>query len=313
MLAPFGGGHRVGHGERRFADAGRPDQQGAGAALQPAAEQRVQLRAAGGRELADEGFVVLGRDQARIDLQPARLDGEVVIAAAEVDAAHLDHAKPAALGAVIKGHLLQGDDAVGDAVQLQVVHLGRQIVEQHHGAAPAGEEVLQRQDLPAVAQRVLGQQPHLRERVEDDADRLDLVDAVEDQLRGFAQLHLGRMQERQLAVGIERGFRRDQLEDGYSVQRPAMPRGHDPQLPLAFGQRDVKPLFAPSHAVEQELQGERRLARARPSFDQVQPVGIEAAAEDVIKASVPSRYPMRFFDRCGIVRGRGSHWPSNSR
>jgi hypothetical protein len=29
VLAPLGGGHRVGHGERRFADPGRPDQQGA--------------------------------------------------------------------------------------------------------------------------------------------------------------------------------------------------------------------------------------------------------------------------------------------
>ena len=82
-----------------------------------------------------------------------------------------------------------------------------------------------------------------------------------------------------------------------------MPRGHDPQLPLAFGKRDVKPLFAPSHTVKKVLQGERCLARSRPSLDEVQPIGIEATAQDVIKASVPSRYPMRFFDRCGAVRG----------
>jgi hypothetical protein len=57
-----------------------------------------------------------------------------------------------------------------------------------------------------------------------------------------------------------------------------MPRGHDPQLPLAFGKRDVKAFFTPSHAVEKVLQGERRLPRPRPSLDQVQPIGIEAAA-----------------------------------
>ena len=56
------------------------------------------------------------------DKRPAHpLDGEVVIAAGELDAAHLDDSEPAALGAVIESELFQGDDAVGDAVQLEVV------------------------------------------------------------------------------------------------------------------------------------------------------------------------------------------------
>jgi len=42
------------------------------------------------------------------------------------------------------------------------------------------------------------------------------------------------------------------------------------------------------HAVEQVLQSKRRLARSRLSLDQVQPIGIEAAAENIIKAGVPS-------------------------
>ena len=37
-------------------------------------------------------------DQARIDREAAPLDGEVVVAALELDAAHLDDAQPAAFG-----------------------------------------------------------------------------------------------------------------------------------------------------------------------------------------------------------------------
>ena len=56
-----------------------------------------------------------------------------------------------------------------DALQLQVVLGRRAVVEQQHGAVAAGEELLEREDLAAVAQRVAGQQPQLRERVEHDA------------------------------------------------------------------------------------------------------------------------------------------------
>ena len=42
--------------------------------------------------MAEEALMVLGRDEAGIDLQAAPADGEVVVAALELDAAHLDHA-----------------------------------------------------------------------------------------------------------------------------------------------------------------------------------------------------------------------------
>jgi hypothetical protein len=67
--------------------------------------------------------VVLRRDQARIDLQTAGLDREVVEAAAEVDTPHLDHPQAPALGPVVDRRLLQPDDAMDDRVELQV--LGR--------------------------------------------------------------------------------------------------------------------------------------------------------------------------------------------
>ena len=58
---------------------------------------------------------------------------------------------------------------MGDALHLQVVVGRREVVEQHHRAVSRREELLEGEDLPAIAQRVAGQQAQLRERVEDDA------------------------------------------------------------------------------------------------------------------------------------------------
>ena len=135
--------------------------------------------------------VVLGGDEPREDVEPARLDDEVVVAAPVLLAPELRDPQPPPLGAVLGRELLQAHDAVGDALELQVLRLGRQVVEQEHRAFPADEELLQGEDLPAVAERVLGQQPHLRERVDDDPPRLDPLDLGEDGLGRLAQLDLG--------------------------------------------------------------------------------------------------------------------------
>ena len=79
-----------------------------------------------------------------------------------------------------------------DALQLQVGPSGGAVVEQQHGAAAAGEELLQREDLPAVAQRALRQQPQLGQRIEHHALRLDALDRVEHLVRRLGQLDLRR-------------------------------------------------------------------------------------------------------------------------
>ena len=56
-------------------------------------------------------------------------------------------------------------------MQLQVGLVRRQVVEQDDRAIAAREEMLQRQHLPAVAQRALRQQPQLGQAVENDARR----------------------------------------------------------------------------------------------------------------------------------------------
>ena len=90
---------------------------------------------------------MLGRDQAREDLQAAPFDDEIMEAAPEGDPAHLDHAQAAALGAVIDGELLEVDDSMRDRMELEVVLHRRQVVEQDDRAVSGREEVLERQHL----------------------------------------------------------------------------------------------------------------------------------------------------------------------
>ena len=114
MLAPLGGGDGIGQGKRRLADPGGSDQERVGAAFQASAEKLVELGVSAGREVADEGRVMLGRDQPRVDFEAALLDGEVVIASAELDSAHLHDPQSAALSAIIERNLFEQDHAVRD-------------------------------------------------------------------------------------------------------------------------------------------------------------------------------------------------------
>ena len=86
---------------RRLADAGGSEQQRVGARHDPSAQQQVELGRTGRRAPGIEAGVVLGRDQARERLDAAGLQHEVVVTAAELDAAHLDDAEPPPLGAVL--------------------------------------------------------------------------------------------------------------------------------------------------------------------------------------------------------------------
>src|SRR6478672_9390162 len=61
------------------------------------------------------------------------------------------------------------------------------------------------------------------------------------------------------------------------------------KLPFAFRERDVKAFFAATGALQQELQRERRLSGARLSLHQVQPLSVEATAQDVVQPGNASR------------------------
>ena len=84
--------------------------------LDAAAEQLVELGDAARQSGASKVAAIFRSHQPGKYVHPARGDGDVMIAAAESDAAIFDHADPPALGAVGGRQLLQPDHAMGDAV-----------------------------------------------------------------------------------------------------------------------------------------------------------------------------------------------------
>src|SRR5689334_21695694 len=103
---------------------------------------------------ATEDLPVLARNQAREHLDAALTDDVVVIAAAKRDAAAFHHHQAPPLRAVLGVELLQTYHTVSDALHLQIVVGAGHVVEQHHRAVAADEELLEREDLPAIAKRV---------------------------------------------------------------------------------------------------------------------------------------------------------------
>ncbi len=283
-LAASGGGNGELHGHRGLAGAGRADKQGAGAFFDAAAEQVVECLQAAGNTGLGERHHMFGGDQAGVHLQAAAHYSVIVVAAAELLAAELDDDQPAPGGAVVGVVLLQADDGVGDALHLQVVLHGGHVVEQQHGALAAGEELLERQDLAPVAQGAAGQQPQFGQRVEDHPRGFYLVDVGQDLEGGFAELDLGRVEHGVLLVGLERVGRGQHFTHLYACQVPAVRAGHAQQFVCRFGQGDVHDRFALGRALAQELHGDGGLAGAGGAFQQVEPIGGEAAAQDVVEA-----------------------------
>ena len=209
------------------------------------------------------------RHQPRKHVQPAGGDGDVVVAAAKFHAAIFDDARTPPLCAIGRRQFLEPQHAVRDAVDGLVGDVGGQVVEQQHGGAELREIVLDRQNLPPVAQRALRQQPDLGKAVQHHPARLHAIDGLENLLGGFAEFEIGRIEQALLLLGIEQALGRQQLEyDDPLVQRPAVRGRALPQFPFGFGQRDVEALLAGLCALHQELQRDRRLSGPGVTLDQ---------------------------------------------
>src|SRR6476469_2887372 len=76
------------------------------------------------------------------------------------------------------------------------------------------------------------------------------------------------------------------------------------KLPFAFRERDVKAFFTATGALQQELQRERRLAGAGLSLHQVQPLSVEATAQDVVKPGSASRKARLTTFRMLLIHGQ---------
>jgi hypothetical protein len=263
-------------GQRRFAGAGRAHDQRAGAAIDAAAEHLVERRHTARHRILIDEAAMFRRNETRINDDATGLDVEVVIAVAEIQPADLHELQPAPRVSIHRRVALQLHHAMGDALQLQVVHLGRPIVEEQYRDVPIGEELFQRQDLLAIAQCALGQQANLGKRVEDDAFRLEAIDFRQHRLDRLSELDLRWIEDRGVFF-FERLLTDELFEDVYVGHVPVVGLRHVLQLGARFGEREIQPDFAVSRAFQQELQPERGLADAGIALQQVDVVARKSA------------------------------------
>src|SRR3546814_9476641 len=85
-----------------------------------------------------------------------------------------------------------------NALHLQVMVGAGHVIEQQHSTVPAAEELLQGQDLATVAQRISGEQPQFRKRIEHHPRRLDAFHLFQNRSRRLAEFDFGWMKHRVL-------------------------------------------------------------------------------------------------------------------
>jgi len=158
--------------------------------------------------------------------------------------------------------------------------------EQHDRAVLLREEVFQREDLAAVALRVLGQEADFTQAVEHDAGWVEGAHPFHHGARRFAQFEFRWMQHALLGLPVQPGLG-DKLEDVDAVQGPAVAGGNGLQLVLGLRKRDIQRAISLADTLEEKAEGQRRLAGAGRPLDQVNPAWIDPAAEDGVKARSP--------------------------
>src|SRR3954451_6885174 len=99
--------------------------------------------------------------QAREDHDAAGLDSVVVIALSIAGPPQFGHLDTTARLTEVPGYLFEENHAMSDALQLDVLSPGRPIIQEQNGATAIRKEVLQREDLAAVAQGIAGKQSNL--------------------------------------------------------------------------------------------------------------------------------------------------------
>ena len=129
------------------------------------------------------------------------------------------------------------------ALQQHVRSVWRRVVHQEDGGPQSEQTVLQGQDLTAVPERTLGQQPKLGAGVEHDARGPDLVHLGEEVVHALSELDLGWLVERGLQL-VTGEIARD-LNHREPIQRPSVGVSDLLELLPGLGERDVhRPLAA---------------------------------------------------------------------
>ena len=281
-FAAFGGGGDILHGEGTFAGAGGPHEEHVGPARDAAAKEPVEFFQAAGDDFAVERRVMFGGNEAREDAQSAAGDDEIVEPAAKAHAAKLHDAQAAAFGTVFGRGVIELEDAVGNGVRLRLSAIVQTIVQQDDRGVFADKVLLQRENLAAKAQRALGEQAELGQRIEHHSGWMQALEFVEKHLGHFVQLDFRRMKERVFRGG-ETLLGGGELKDVDPIQGPAVAGGDGAELIFGLGQRNEENAFALLDAFEQELECEGGFPGARLALDEVYAFARQPATEDVVE------------------------------
>jgi hypothetical protein len=112
------------------------------------------------------------------------------------------------------------------AIPREIGDSQRPVVEEENGAIPGREIVLQRQDLPAIAQWVLRQETQLRQAVEYEARRIDPLYLCLDPVNGFTELDFPRVQQRNFPIGIDQRTVTESADSGSFRRARQTKSGH---------------------------------------------------------------------------------------
>ena len=174
-----------------------------------------------------------------------------------------------------------------DALHLQVAPRAGEVVEQEHGTFAPPEELLQREELAPIAQRIAGKKAQLGKRIEGDPRGLQPVDVRQDRTGGLGELDLGGMKHRVLLGRLQAFLGGDELANGDAGQVPCVGFGHGAQLLLGLRKRYVEDRLPVPRAFTEELHGQGSLPRAWYAFDEVEAIRGETPAKNVVQALDP--------------------------
>ena len=226
-------------------------------------------------------------DEAGIHDDAAGFDGVVVKAFTVGRSAQLDDFDMTPRGAVGPLDLLQAEDTVGDALQLQIIAVCGAVVQEKHCCVATDEELLEGQQLTTVAHDVVGEEAKLGERIDDQAIGPFAIDDVGQLLDGTGELNFTWMEDGVLLIGRERGLFRNELRDGDECGVPAVRASGALELGAGLRERDVECFFAEGDASHDELHRDGSFAGAGIAFKKVHLAGRETAIEDFIEANDP--------------------------
>lgn len=153
-----------------------------------------------------------------------------------------------------------------------------------HRALSAREKLLEREDLPPITDGGLREDLQFRYGIEGDAGGVDPLHFGAYPLNRFAQLNIRGVEDsiiRFLRQPLGDAIKFQQIQ---SIQVPAMGSGDIMQFFKRFRKRYIQTFLAAPGALEQKLKRQCRLPAPGIALDDVEAVGGQTAAQDLIQS-----------------------------